>query len=132
MGLNNTHRKAYEGILIGRRVCSSSSLRKSESHSSIELGQPTAFPEGNLPETSKRLLVSIPSQHSRKPILGALLTKEFFNEADHGGNQLNQLELFARSLEEGVVSWGNEPLRYQYCGRDTKSGPKYDGYLHPT
>ncbi|GJJ76339.1 N(6)-adenine-specific DNA methyltransferase [Entomortierella parvispora] len=128
LDLSNTHRKAYEGILIGRRVCPQDSLGKNDANPGNELELPLAFLEDNISEMNKRLVVSVPGQHSRKPTLGTLLRKEFFKGADY---TINQLELFARNLEEGVVSWGNEPLRYQYCGRDTTSGPKYDGYLHP-
>jgi hypothetical protein len=42
---------------------------------------------------------------------------------------LNKLELFARNLEENVISWGNEPIRHQYCGRESEGGIVEDGYL---
>ncbi|KAI7817050.1 MT-A70-domain-containing protein [Gamsiella multidivaricata] len=136
LSLNNRHRKPYEGILIGRQK------QQKEQMSS---GKGQAFDSGS----NKRLLVSVPGQHSRKPSLMKLLEEEFFPRTDTppsdlvscpdsivGDNQpstripLNQLELFARNLEEGVLSWGNEPIRHQYCGR-TSSNPYtvQDGYL---
>jgi len=88
--------------------------------------------------------VSVPAQHSRKPSISALLEEEFFsqNSADPGATtndnsiqgkmSLNKLELFARNLEEGVFSWGNEPIRHQYCGRGLgRDQITQDGYLIP-
>ncbi|KAF9188688.1 Methyltransferase-like protein 4 [Haplosporangium sp. Z 11] len=140
LSLENTHRRAYEGILIGRRRIAQPK----------EQGSTTTGPTIN-----KRLLVSVPSQHSRKPSLMHLLEQEFFsastiscdpsafsgtkeaNASSQGSminvRTLNRLELFARNLEEGVLSWGNEPVRYQYCGRGSEStNIVQDGYWVPS
>ncbi|KAI8605710.1 MT-A70-domain-containing protein [Dissophora ornata] len=141
LSLDNMHRRPYEGILIGRQR---------PSHQDTEIDTSTA---AAAPVVSRRLLVSIPAQHSRKPSLNALLEEEFF-PVEHSSapeyiscsdaaalnncgmaarNPLRRLELFARNLEEGVLSWGNEPIRHQYCGH----GPNddeivQDGYLVPS
>ncbi|KAF8975644.1 Methyltransferase-like protein 4 [Entomortierella lignicola] len=139
LGLENEHRRAYEGILIGRQK------------SGLTRDNITSLSTNKTTNLSKKLLVSVPSQHSRKPSLNAILEKEFFSKdcvqltdimsssdtsvggTDELTNVLNKLELFARNLEENVISWGNEPIRYQYCGRgseDTKI--TQDGYLVPS
>ncbi|KAF9960278.1 Methyltransferase-like protein 4 [Modicella reniformis] len=132
LSLDNKHRRPYESILIGRQTKS------------------TALPSATL-EINRKLLVSVPAQHSRKPSINVLLEEEFFSqnpfpETEHSTNPpdtacldsrkklpLNKLELFARNLEEGVLSWGNEPIRHQYCGRGF-NGDKMiqDGYLIPS
>ncbi|KAI1315677.1 Methyltransferase-like protein 4 [Mortierella claussenii] len=134
LNFDNMHRRAYEGILIGQQKEDTSN---STSSSTVK----------------RQLLVSVPSQHSRKPSLNALLEQEFFgsrcvqteNEALHPDSSTNaastvetrkplqQLELFARNLEEGVLSWGNEPIRHQYCGRGSNgSSFVQDGFLVPS
>ncbi|ORZ12070.1 MT-A70-domain-containing protein [Lobosporangium transversale] len=135
LSLSNSHRRAYEGVLIGRQ-------RQGSKLSNKTMHETSASNPVN------RLLVSIPAQHSRKPSLNALIEEEFFtskleSRADRDRNAyvdsealvkkpLYRLELFARNLEEGVLSWGNEPLRYQYCGRGaSNSQVVQDGYLIP-
>ncbi|KAF9110566.1 Methyltransferase-like protein 4 [Mortierella sp. AM989] len=140
LSLENTHRRAYEGILIGRQISRSTKINAIASP--VTSSNP-----------SKKLLVSVPSQHSRKPSITAVLEEEFFpkscirhydtvSTSDStlvSGREttiikpLNKLELFARNLEEGVISWGNEPIRYQYCGRGSEdTGFTQDGYLVPS
>ncbi|KAF9403486.1 Methyltransferase-like protein 4 [Mortierella sp. AD011] len=141
LSFENRHRRAYEGVLIGKqKVCPTKNN--------------TATPQPLItPKVSRKLLVSVPSQHSRKPSLNGILEKEFFSEncvpspdsipdltapvasgdEDTTIKPLNRLELFARNLEEGVLSWGNEPIRYQYCGRGSEdTGITQDGYLVPS
>ncbi|GMN35456.1 hypothetical protein TIFTF001_005304 [Ficus carica] len=55
-----------------------------------------------------RLVSSIPGDYSRKPPIGGLL-KEY--SSGHGPTRC--LELFAREMVSGSVSWGNEPLDFQ-------------------
>jgi len=92
---------------------------------------------------ARKLIVSVPSQHSRKPSIMDLLSEEYFPTSpstdaedmippkDTAARPLSRLELFARNLEEGVLSWGNEPFKYQYCGRGSCSSLFQDGYLIP-
>ncbi|KAF9360475.1 Methyltransferase-like protein 4 [Mortierella sp. AD094] len=141
LSLENGHRRAYEGILIGKQKIGPTKNN-------------TVTPQHSITSTvSKKLLVSVPSQHSRKPSLNAILEKEFFskscvpspdstsdfNASVASGDEfttikpLKRLELFARNLEEGVLSWGNEPIRYQYCGRGSEDTEiTQDGYLVPS
>ncbi|KAG0271624.1 Methyltransferase-like protein 4 [Linnemannia exigua] len=135
LSLDSKHRRPYEGILIGRRKKAQSSP-----------GSPgTAISKEALTETGpkRRLIVSVPSQHSRKPSIMDLVSEEYFQGPRPPNSTQDmspvketerrlpgRLELFARTLEEGVLSWGNEPFKYQYCGRG--SAPLIqDGYLIP-
>ncbi|KAF9430503.1 Methyltransferase-like protein 4 [Entomortierella beljakovae] len=141
LSLENTHRRAYEGILIGKQKSWSSQVSASPS----EIND---TPSNEL----QKLLVSVPAQHSRKPSLNVILEKEFFsmnhvhhlkpmpadstkvsNSVPKIFKPLRKLELFARNLEEGVFSWGNEPIRYQYCGRHSNNKEYIqDGYFIPS
>ncbi|KAF9575711.1 Methyltransferase-like protein 4 [Mortierella alpina] len=145
LSLENKHRRAYEGIIIGRRNTQQkpTSPRK-----------PSDVTPSNI---KQRLIVSVPSQHSRKPSIFKILESEFFPQSGLTVNEkvaasatvtdpdqvpdrvredsatLNRLELFARNLEQGVTSWGNEPIRYQYCGRCSENtGLVQDGYFVPS
>ena len=75
----------------------------------------------------KVVISSIPSvQHSRKPPLGHIYPKLRAANPDaiSGKAEANFLELFARSLNPGWVSWGNEVLLFQdsdYFRADIKS-----------
>ncbi|KAG0033221.1 Methyltransferase-like protein 4 [Podila clonocystis] len=88
-------------------------------------------------EVKKKLLVSVPSQHSRKPSIAQLLEKEFLPPSEESSLSQDEgprrLELFARNLDEGFISWGNEPIRYQYCGHKPSNGnlDVQDGFLVP-
>ncbi|KAG0327940.1 Methyltransferase-like protein 4, partial [Podila humilis] len=122
LSLDGDHRKPYEGILIGKRV----SYCKPSYASASSPKDPPLF--------MKKLLVSVPSQHSRKPSISRLLEQEFLSEScDASGHEPRRLELFARNLEEGFVSWGNEPIKYQYCGQRSSSEKPdvQDGFLVP-
>lgn len=135
--LDNKHRRPYEGILIGRRKAPTPSIP-----SGAVTGAKAAPTETG---QSRKLIVSVPSQHSRKPSIMGLLTEEYFQDVQTSVSSQDEpsptkvtvqkiprrLELFARTLEEGVLSWGNEPFKYQYYGR----GPSplvQDGYLVPS
>lgn len=133
LSLESRHRRPYEGILIGTRI---SSCNTSASASTAELPETDKNNASPL-SAKKKLLVSVPSQHSRKPSIAQLLEQEFLPpNAGHNSSQdegPKRLELFARNLEEGFVSWGNEPIRYQYCGRRLSKGKLdvHDGFLVP-
>lgn len=83
--IQQTHRKPYERLLIGRkRRC----VLK-------------------VPETAG--IYSIPSsRHSEKPYLGGIF-EEFLPQ-----NAL-KLELFARTLHPGWTSWGNEVIKFNHA-----------------
>ncbi|KHG20881.1 hypothetical protein F383_07271 [Gossypium arboreum] len=56
----------------------------------------------------EHIIISIPGGYSRKPLIGELLL-------DHvpGVKPARCIELFAREMLGGWVSWGNEPLHFQ-------------------
>ncbi|NWY98267.1 METL4 protein, partial [Loxia curvirostra] len=92
--LDSLHKKPYEVLILGRvQGDVKEALRKSE---------------GALPIPEHQLIVSIPcSLHSHKPPLAAVLAE--FIKPD-----VECLELFARNLQPGWTSWGNEVLKFQH------------------
>ncbi|XP_036378084.1 N(6)-adenine-specific methyltransferase METTL4 [Megalops cyprinoides] len=93
--LDSPHKKPYEVLVLGR-------YRGSKDHSVSDWTKS----EPALPD--KRLLVSIPSLlHSQKPSLSEVL-KEYL------GPGTERLELFARNLQPGWTSWGNEVIKFQH------------------
>nr|XP_057916191.1 N(6)-adenine-specific methyltransferase METTL4 isoform X2 [Doryrhamphus excisus] len=90
--LDSPHKKPYEVLVLGRYRCS----QTSSSESLVS------------PVEDHRLIVSVPSAlHSHKPSLSEVL-KPYI------GTEAICLELFARSLQPGWTSWGNEVLRFQH------------------
>ncbi|NXY42916.1 METL4 protein, partial [Ceuthmochares aereus] len=92
--LDSLHKKPYEVLVLGRvQGGEEKTLRKSEDV---------------LPIPEHKLIVSIPcSLHSHKPPLTAVLAE--FIKPD-----VECLELFARNLQPGWTSWGNEVLKFQH------------------
>ncbi|NXW28872.1 METL4 protein, partial [Phaetusa simplex] len=92
--LDSLHKKPYEVLVLGRvQEDVKEALRK---------------PEDVLPIPEHKLIVSIPcSLHSHKPPLTAVLAE--FIKPD-----VECLELFARNLQPGWTSWGNEVLKFQH------------------
>ncbi|NXR59469.1 METL4 protein, partial [Rhadina sibilatrix] len=92
--LDSLHKKPYEVLVLGRvQGDVKEALRKSE---------------GVLPIPEHQLIVSVPcSLHSHKPPLAAVLAE--FIKPD-----VECLELFARNLQPGWTSWGNEVLKFQH------------------
>ncbi|NXR35987.1 METL4 protein, partial [Zosterops hypoxanthus] len=92
--LDSLHKKPYEVLVLGRvQGDEKEDLSKSE---------------GVLPIPEHQLIVSIPcSLHSHKPPLAAVLAE--FVKPD-----VECLELFARNLQPGWTSWGNEVLKFQH------------------
>ncbi|NXX88511.1 METL4 protein, partial [Centropus bengalensis] len=92
--LDSLHKKPYEVLVLGRvQGGEEEALRKTEDVPPI-------------PE--HKLIVSIPcSLHSHKPPLTAVLAE--FMKPD-----VECLELFARNLQPGWTSWGNEVLKFQH------------------
>ncbi|KAI8890398.1 MT-A70-domain-containing protein [Backusella circina FSU 941] len=81
--LDSSHKKPYEQLIIAKPVESESTIPK------------------------QHMMVSIPSKrHSRKPPLHDLLTKYVKKDPVC-------VELFARCLLPGWISWGNECLKFQ-------------------
>ncbi|XP_017261904.1 N(6)-adenine-specific methyltransferase METTL4 isoform X2 [Kryptolebias marmoratus] len=89
--LDSQHKKPYEVLILGR--CPTNTSTRSSERPEIE---------------DKRLIVSVPSAlHSQKPSLSEVLKP-------YVGAEAKCLELFARSLQPGWTSWGNEVLKFQH------------------
>nr|KAF6471814.1 methyltransferase like 4 [Molossus molossus] len=89
--LDSPHKKPYEGLILGR------------------FQGKTALPLRNmLPIPDHKLIVSVPcTLHSHKPPLAEVL-KDYIKPDGEC------LELFARNLQPGWTSWGNEVLKFQH------------------
>ncbi|KAG8442140.1 hypothetical protein GDO86_011077 [Hymenochirus boettgeri] len=93
--LDSLHKKPYEVLVLGRFQNAENSTKSS---AKIHLN----------PVPEHRLIVSIPCKlHSHKPPLGEVL-KEYVEPG------VECLELFARNLQPGWTSWGNEVLKFQH------------------
>nr|XP_019943107.1 PREDICTED: methyltransferase-like protein 4 [Paralichthys olivaceus] len=93
--LDSAHKKPYEVLVLGR-YRPSADLSTSSSETS------------EVPVEDSRLIVSVPSAlHSQKPSLSEVLKR-------YVGAEASCLELFARSLQPGWTSWGNEVLKFQH------------------
>lgn len=93
--LDSPHKKPYECLVLGR-VREQSALLLRDTDVKV------------LPVPDHRLIVSVPCVlHSHKPPLAEVL-KDYIKP---GGKCL---ELFARSLQPGWTSWGNEVLKFQH------------------
>ncbi|KAL6784179.1 hypothetical protein ACKKBG_A05115 [Auxenochlorella protothecoides x Auxenochlorella symbiontica] len=99
--MGSNHRRPYEPLLICRAAGQGMSAAP-------PLGEGTKHLDG-------RVFASVPGQHSRKPHLGHQL-----RELVAGGGEC--LEMFARELFPGWVSWGNEVLKYQVLDRRGADG----------
>ncbi|KAM9199032.1 N(6)-adenine-specific methyltransferase METTL4 isoform 1-T1 [Mergus octosetaceus] len=94
--LDSFHKKPYEVLILGRVQ---GSVKEAQRKS-----------EDLLPIPDHKLIVSIPcGLHSHKPPLTAVLAE--FVKPD-----VECLELFARNLQPGWTSWGNEVLKFQHVG----------------
>ncbi|XP_005372720.1 PREDICTED: methyltransferase-like protein 4 isoform X2 [Chinchilla lanigera] len=93
--LDSPHKKPYEGLILGRvQAKATLPLR------STDVTMP--------PIPDHKLIVSVPCVlHSHKPPLAEVL-KDYIKP---GGECL---ELFARNLQPGWTSWGNEVLKFQH------------------
>ncbi|XP_069552444.1 N(6)-adenine-specific methyltransferase METTL4 [Brachyistius frenatus] len=93
--LDSQHKKPYETLVLGRyRPPADASASPSETT--------------EVPVEDQRLVVSVPSAlHSQKPSLSEVLKP-------YVGAEAKCLELFARSLQPGWTSWGNEVLKFQH------------------
>lgn len=93
--LDSPHKKPYECLVLGRvKESTTLSLRNAD----------VRVP----PVPDHKLIVSVPCVlHSHKPPLAEVL-KDYIKP----GGQC--LELFARNLQPGWMSWGNEVLKFQH------------------
>ncbi|KAM4718400.1 N(6)-adenine-specific methyltransferase METTL4 [Anableps anableps] len=116
--LDSPHKKPYEVLVLGW-------YRPTNDHIS-----PSQM--AKVPVEDKRLIVSVPSAlHSQKPTLSEVLKL-------YVGAEAKCLELFARNLQPGWTSWGNEVLKFQHINyfslepADTSiAGPTEDATDNP-
>ena len=97
--IDSLWRRPYETVLIGRMrdpLAASPSPIPSRDHTQ---------------ETHKRLIVAVPDFHSRKPSLKELIEPMMSNPSKY-----RALEVFARNLTAGWLSWGDEVLKYNWEG----------------
>ncbi|XP_039044062.1 methyltransferase-like protein 2 isoform X2 [Hibiscus syriacus] len=87
------HHRPYECLLLG--YCNGNEM---------DSGCLSEF----MPIKDKRIIISIPGGYSRKPPIGELLLEHV-----PGVKSARCIELFAREMLGGWVSWGNEPLHFQ-------------------
>ncbi|KAJ8385841.1 hypothetical protein AAFF_G00181970 [Aldrovandia affinis] len=93
--IDSPHKKPYEMLVLGRWRG-----KTSDSFSSSDISEPV------LPD--RQLIVSVPSVlHSHKPSLAEVLKEYLAPDA-------KCLELFARNLQPGWTSWGNEVIKFQH------------------
>ncbi|KAJ6662206.1 hypothetical protein lerEdw1_012673 [Lerista edwardsae] len=93
--LDSLHKKPYEVLILGRVQ------RSTDVPLSISEDEALQIPD-------HKLIVSVPcTLHSHKPPLTEIL-KEYTKP------DVERLELFARNLQPGWTSWGNEVLRFQH------------------
>ncbi|XP_068438145.1 N(6)-adenine-specific methyltransferase METTL4 [Clinocottus analis] len=105
--LDSHHKKPYEVLVLGRYRSTADNATSSSVTSEV-------------PVEDQRLIVSVPSAlHSQKPSLSEVLKP-------HVGAEAKCLELFARSLQPGWTSWGNEVLKFQHTSYFTLT-PTDDG-----
>lgn len=87
--INDPMRKPYEVLLLGRAAPNAWTMMT------------------HAPHPKKRVIAAVPDVHSRKPCL-----KEMLESYVPDPNEYTALEVFARYLVTGWVSWGNEVLKY--------------------
>ncbi|KAE8279771.1 Methyltransferase-like protein 4 [Larimichthys crocea] len=93
--LDSQHKKPYEVLVLGRYRPPADNSTSSSVTSEV-------------PVEDQRLIVSVPSAlHSQKPSLSEVLKP-------YVGGEAKCLELFARCLQPGWTSWGNEVLKFQH------------------
>ncbi|XP_007433048.1 methyltransferase-like protein 4 isoform X1 [Python bivittatus] len=93
--LDSLHKKPYEILVLGRV--------QGNTDVPLRLSEDEKFPA--IPD--QKLIVSVPcTLHSHKPPLSEIL-KEYTKP------DVECLELFARNLQPGWTSWGNEVLKFQ-------------------
>lgn len=94
--LDSPHKKPYEVLVLGRYRSSADATTSPSGTSEVSV-------------EDQRLIISVPSAlHSQKPSLSEVLKPYVRAEA-------KCLELFARNLQPGWTSWGNEVLKFQHA-----------------
>ena len=97
--LEGTWRRAWEVCLVGR---------KREDGGVLVDDQEGEGEVTEMRDVKRRVIVAVPDVHSRKPCLKEMLDNMLPEHAD-----LRVLEVFARHLVAGWMSWGDEVLKFQ-------------------
>lgn len=100
--LDSVWRKPYEILFLGRKQ--------------------TADTSNKVPEVQRRVLVSVPDLHSRKPCLKSLIEPMMEDPGNY-----RALEVFSRHLVAEWWSWGNECIKFQWDGNWRKHGHIQEG-----
>ena len=96
-------RKPYEVLLIGKAPAN----------------RYAPVPVDNEDEVRRRVIAAVPDLHSRKPCLKNLVETLLLHDATA---DFKVLEIFARHLVRGWMSWGDEVLKYNALGHWTRLG----------
>jgi N6-adenosine-specific RNA methylase IME4 len=91
--IDSAWRKPYEVLLLGQ---------KSKQYSAPSEDTPIAHPS-----ITRKVLISVPDLHSRKPCL-----KELIERSVPDPDSYRALEVFARHLVTGWWSWGDECIKF--------------------
>ncbi|XP_051877355.1 N(6)-adenine-specific methyltransferase METTL4 [Pristis pectinata] len=106
--LDSVHKKPYEILVLGRYTGSPAQRDGEAGTASVTV-------------PDHKLIVSVPcTLHSHKPPLGEVLKGLTRPHAEC-------LELFARNLQPGWTSWGNEVLRFQHLSYYQELDPEKGG-----
>lgn len=111
--LRGSGRRPWEVLLIARRGGRSERSAKGEVEGAVRKREER--------KVTRRVVVAVPDLHSRKPCLKQLFERLLFGKGDGGaGAATPVLELFARYMVAGWMSWGDEALKFQWegCWRD--------------
>lgn len=108
--LDGIWRRPYEVLLLFRR--------RGSPHANLTSA--SCIPDVSIwnINVQRRICVAVPDYHSRKPCL-----KEFIEPLLADADDYRALEVFARNLTAGWVSWGDEVLKFnyeRYCAEMTK------------
>lgn len=91
--IDSVWRKPYEILLLGKK--------------SRRYGTPSEAPSAGCGSVTRRVIMSVPDLHSRKPCL-----KDLIEPLMPDANNYRALEVFARHLVAGWWSWGNECIKF--------------------
>lgn len=109
-------RKPYEVLLLGRQR-----RKQSYSHACVPTRPGNTAPPATDNAVKRRVIISVPDLHSRKPCLKALI--EPLLVADVRSHKV--LEVFARHLVAGWWSWGDECIKFNWDGYWRSSEPQH-------
>ena len=96
--LDGLWRKPYEVLLLGRKL-------------EPNVQNPTRLKVDTTTTIQRRLIVGVPDLHSRKPCLRNLIRRLMPDPMNY-----RALEIFARNMTAGWLAWGDEAIKFNWCG----------------